>query len=248
MAGFRQHVTVSSALGVGYAAAAYFLGGVSPAPCLIAGGLTALGGMLPDLDSPTGQPVREVLGFTAAVAPLLLLKRIGFCMTYLAGVGIEIPQTFSSEALVVLMTACYLAVRFGGAWLLETFTVHRGMFHSIPAAFIVASSCFLLGDLPGPTRWLLALGALIGFFSHLFMDELWSIEWSGGMLGFKKSFGTALKLFSGSMAATAATYAVLLGMGYVVTREPSFTDGVAQLRANPTVQKVAAEWSDTTRR
>ena len=33
--------------------------------------------MLPDLDSPSGHPVREVMGFAAAVLPVLLLKRLG---------------------------------------------------------------------------------------------------------------------------------------------------------------------------
>src|SRR5439155_8354014 len=76
MAGFRTHITVSGALGVVY-------GGVAVQPmvfntetALLAAGLTTVGGMLPDLDSDSGVPVREMFGLAAVVLPLLLIPRL----------------------------------------------------------------------------------------------------------------------------------------------------------------------------
>src|SRR5207244_2570855 len=113
------------------------------------------------------------------------------------------PTSLSHERLVVLMAACYLGVRFGGAWLLDLLTVHRGMFHSLPAACIAALGAFLLCDAAtDEMRLFFAGGALAGFLSHLLMDELWSIHWRGLPVGLKRSAGSVLKLFSRSLPAT----------------------------------------------
>ena len=41
----------------------------------VAGGLCSASGMLPDLDSESGVPRREIIAFTAAVMPLLMFDR-----------------------------------------------------------------------------------------------------------------------------------------------------------------------------
>ena len=76
MAGFRTHIGVSTALGVGYGAAAANPLGHHPEAAFLAAGLTAVGGMLPDLDSDSGVPVRELSGLAAAVLPTLLIPRL----------------------------------------------------------------------------------------------------------------------------------------------------------------------------
>ena len=57
MAAFREHVTFSTVLGVGFAVGLKALGW-EPGPALLAGGLCGLAGMFPDLDSDSGKPVR----------------------------------------------------------------------------------------------------------------------------------------------------------------------------------------------
>ncbi|MEA1949803.1 MAG: metal-dependent hydrolase, partial [Planctomycetota bacterium] len=59
MAGFRTHITVSSLAGVGYGAGAHLLFDMPVPTCLLAGGLCGVAGMLPDIDSDSGRPLRE---------------------------------------------------------------------------------------------------------------------------------------------------------------------------------------------
>ena len=120
MAAYREHITVSGILGVAYACAAVFLFGYSLAQAAIVAVLTWVSGMLPDLDSESGRPIRELSGVVAAFAPLLLLHNA-------QAVGIH-----GDRALLFAIIA-YAAVKYGGAFLLGKLTVHRGMFHSLPA-------------------------------------------------------------------------------------------------------------------
>ena len=62
MANFQGHITTSSVLGVavGDFGAWYF--NYDWGTVFLAAGLTAIGGMLPDLDSDSGIPVRELFG------------------------------------------------------------------------------------------------------------------------------------------------------------------------------------------
>src|SRR5262245_40839902 len=75
MAGFRMHVGTSSALGVGYAGALHTMYGVPMETATVAGALCGFAGMLPDLDSDYGVPLREAMSFAAATIPVLLVNR-----------------------------------------------------------------------------------------------------------------------------------------------------------------------------
>ena len=68
MAAFRQHVTVSSTLGVAYTAACIYTG-TEWSLAALGGLLCALGGMLPDLDSDSGRPVAEILASPPPCCP-----------------------------------------------------------------------------------------------------------------------------------------------------------------------------------
>jgi hypothetical protein len=150
---------------------------------------------------------------------------------------------------VVVMAACYFAVRFVAAWLLDRLTVHRGMWHSIPAALITAAVAFLVLDAPSPmVRLFLAGGPFLGFMSHLVMDEIWSLRVTGGDVQVKKSSGTAMKFFSRSIPATLITYGILLGLCWVVLHDPVVDDAIAQLKHHPATPRIASEVMDQTRR
>ena len=183
MAAYREHITVSGTLGLAYAFAAVGMFGFSIIQATNAAILTWIAGMLPDLDSQSGKPVRELFGLTAALAPLLLLQHTNH-------VGI------SGDRAMLFALLLYGFIRYGGAALLGRVTVHRGMFHSIPALIIAAELTFLAYHSPSlPVRLLMACGVAVGFLSHLILDEMYNVQWDGVRLKLKSSAGSALKFF-----------------------------------------------------
>lgn len=204
MAGFRTHITTSSVLGVGYGTVGFFYLDVPLPTAVLAGGLCGVSGMLPDLDSDSGIPLRESVAFAAAVVPMLMFERF--------------EVLFNSREMVALAGALvYLLIRFGLAALLKKYTVHRGMFHSIPAAIIAAEVAYLLCITGGiEMRVYKAMAVFAGFMSHLILDEIWSLYWYRGRLRVKSSFGTAVKLWSKSTWANLSTYAKLAILTFVV--------------------------------
>jgi hypothetical protein len=208
MAGFRTHIATSTALGIGYAAGAHYLFAVPLESCVLAGGLCSISGMLPDLDSDSGVPLRESVAFAAAAVPVMMIRRF-------ERLGMPL------ETMILAGMVIYLVIRFGLAALLKRYTVHRGMFHSLPAALIAAEAAFLIFDQENLwLRYYTAGAVLLGFLSHLILDELWSIDVRRGRL--KKSFGTAIKFWGDSLWANVSTYAKVLGLTYLVANDPQW--------------------------
>jgi hypothetical protein len=230
MAGFRMHVTTSAVLGCGYAGVGHFVYGVHLDTSIVAGAMCGFSGMLPDIDSDYGVPLRETMAFTAAILPMML---VGHFQTLL----------LSHDAMALAAVSLYLFVRFGVTNIIRKYTVHRGMFHSLPACLIFAGLAFLMCA-TAPTfqiRCYKAGGVIAGFMSHLVLDEIYAIEWKGGRWRFKKSFGTAIKLWGDDGWANFTTYAKLvivvmfiLGEPTVIqhleARHPQFADQVDRVR------------------
>lgn len=205
MAGFRTHIATSTAIGAAYGFAGHIHWGIDPATCMVAAGLCGVAGILPDVDSETGHAHRELLTFLAAVTPMLMIDRF-------AHLGLTYEQ-------MVLAGGClYILVRFGLGELLGRYTVHRGMWHSIPAAAIAGLIASLLCSCEDTSLRLFKVAAVvIGYLTHLILDELWAIEWYRGRLRLKNSFGTALKLFGRSSWPNISTYGKLIlicGLAY----------------------------------
>jgi membrane-bound metal-dependent hydrolase YbcI (DUF457 family) len=201
VAGFRTHITVSGVLGVAYGGIAVQPVGFSTEAGVLAAGVTAVGGMLPDLDSDSGVPVREMFGLIAAVVPMLLIRRM-------------VHAGMSFESICATLLFAYLFIRYFVANVFKLLTVHRGMYHSLPA-MLIAGLCVYLAY---PDRWvriLLAVGVMLGFLSHLILDEVYSVDWRGLKPKLKSSAGSAVKFFSPSLPATAVCYLLLGGLTYL---------------------------------
>jgi hypothetical protein len=207
MASFVGHISLSAALGAAYGSLGAYYYQLDWGPALLGAGLTTIGGMLPDLDSDSGVPVREMFGLGAVLVPFLLLRRL-----------INLELTF--EQLVVVMAGIYLLVRYGLSEIFKRMTVHRGIFHSIPAMMIAGLTIFILYHSPDVTlRIYLAIGTMIGFLSHLVLDELYSVDFSGASLRLNQFAGSALKLYSQSWPVTVSAYLLLGCLGYVAGGE-----------------------------
>ena len=205
MAGFKTHIATSTAIGVAYGTTAALAYDAPLPACLLAGGLCSISGMLPDLDSGPGVPLRESVAFAAAVVPMLLVdrfKRLGM----------------APESIVLAGGLLYLLIRFGAGKMLAGLTVHRGMFHSIPALVIVGELAYLIRALENP--WMRAFNAgavMLGFASHLVLDEIWSIDVRH--LRLKSSFGTAIKLWGDCWWANLATYANVIVLALLISAD-----------------------------
>jgi hypothetical protein len=164
--------------------------------------------MLPDLDSDSGTPLKESLAFGSAVVPMLMVDRwqqLGLAPASMALAG----------------AATYLGIRFGVGYLLRRYTVHRGMFHSLPALAIVALLGYLVcasADLN--VRYFHSGALAAGYLSHLVLDEIWSLSLNRGRLKIKKSFGTALKIWGQSTWANVSTYAKLAVLAALAFGDP----------------------------
>jgi len=207
MAGFKTHITTSTVLGVGYGVAANTIYGVHWESCMLAGGLCSVSGMLPDLDSGPGVPLRESLAFAAAVVPMLMMHRWHH-------------MHMAPETMVLAGGILYILIRFGLGKLLRSYTVHRGMFHSIPALAIVGELAYLICAHENDwMRWFNACAVMTGFASHLILDEIWSIDFRRFRL--KSSSGTAIKFWGDCGWANALTYANVIILALLITQDPS---------------------------
>lgn len=203
MADFKTHVTFSSVLGCGYAFAG-MTAGMGMATSLVAGGLCGLSGMLPDVDSDSGIPRRETMGFAAAIVPMLLVDRFQ-------------QSQLTHDQMVLTAAGLYFGIRFGLAKLIGEFSVHRGMWHSIPAALIFAGLAFLItGSTDITVKYFKAFAVFLGTMSHLVLDEVYSVDTRGVIPKFKKSFGSAVKFWGKSPWANFSTYAKLAAVGLLV--------------------------------
>lgn len=202
MAGYRTHISVSGFLGVGYGAAAAYAMGFTPVQGALAGVFTWVSGMLPDLDSDTGRPLREVFSLIAAIVPLAMMGHL-------------LHWGKNPEGAMLLAVILYAAIRYGGAALLAKVSVHRGMFHSVPAMLIAAEIAYLgYKSDAAMVKMLMAGGVALGFLSHLILDEIYAVEWTGIRLRLNKAAGSAFKFVGKAFLPNVFTYALLMLLTY----------------------------------
>ena len=227
MADFKTHLTVSTLAGFGYGTAAFIVYELPLPTCILAAGLCGVSGMLPDIDSHSGKPLRESLAFAAAVVPMMLAHRL-------------MQFGLSHEWIILAGAGLYLTIRFLLAWFLKHYTVHRGMFHSIPAALIFGEIAFLLASGVTTQLRLYTAGAVvIGYLSHLILDEIWSIDFAHGFR-LKSSFGTALKFYSHDWWPNLTTFAKLAILTTLAFKEPGWMNEFYQQHMQQPVQQTAA--------
>ena len=232
MADFKTHITFSSLLGAGYGGAAYGLFDVPLPTCVLAAGLCGVSGMIPDVDSNTSRPLREGLAFAAAVIPIMLVDRF---------------QQFglSTEMVILAGALTYLFVRFGVGELVRRCTVHRGMFHSLPAAVVFGELAFLLTSGEDLRLRIYQAGAVaLGYLSHLLLDEVYSIEARGVRVRLKQSFGSAVKLLGPKWWPNISTCLILAVFTFLVFKEPGWMAKHYQHRIKPTVEHAATKVVD----
>lgn len=210
MANFNTHLSIAAAasLGSAFFAVNVHLISATDIPWLFF--LGTLGGLLPDIDASNSKPVKLLFFVLALLGVAAALHALKDC--------------YAPYPLLLVLTVTYLFIRYGLFALFNRLTVHRGVFHSILAAlfFGLLMTCisyrFLHDDILH--AWLNGVFIALGFIVHLLLDELYSVDLSNSRM--KKSFGTALKLFSynNMTASTLMTVCIILLYGMAPTPTP----------------------------
>ena len=156
---------------------------MSPTESVLAFLLGTFGGLMPDVDSDNSTSIG--IGFTI----------VSFLVTILA-MFIK-STTYSIVELLIMGAVVFSFIRFGVISVFRKISKHRGMFHSIPVAFIwgiiTAIVMHLMFGLDSLVSWVYGLMVTFGYLVHLTLDEIYSVDLGNKRI--KKSFGTALKLF-----------------------------------------------------
>ena len=124
--------------------------------------------MAPDLDHDASIPLRFVFRTLAILVPIIAIQKHP-----------ELHSTMEEGICYFILIA--LAILFPIRWLFGKLTVHRGIFHSVPAIFIYGCLIFLLSgrqrhDIPfqndGHLLW-------SGIFRSFTLDEYSSLNFNG---------------------------------------------------------------------
>lgn len=184
MADFKTHM-LGAALVSGVAATGIaMVSDIGPSAVLGLFALGVVGGILPDIDSDTSIPIRVAFNVLSVIAGFLVVFRFS--------------EVYSLLELLVLGLAGFALVRFGIFSAFTRFTVHRGLFHSIPAALVAGMITAIIAhelfNAHPVKAWSWGSFVFGGFLVHLILDEIYSVDLMGMQV--KRSFGTALNFGS----------------------------------------------------
>jgi len=202
VADFNTHFFVATAVGAIYATAAT-KGLVLPTEAaLLLASMTAIGGILPDIDLKDSKPSKALFLVLGALLAILWMA--------------EQIERFSVVELLAVGALLFVGIRYLLWWLFHQFTVHRGSLHSLTASAMFGSCaavlCYHFWAFTATESWLAGVAVTLGCVTHLLLDELYSVDFTGARI--KRSFGSALKLFDGArwpgslavLAVTAAAF------------------------------------------
>ena len=183
MANFKTHF-IASALSSGALSSAFLtLDIFDNTQAMVAFGIGTLAGLAPDIDADNSKPLNIAFTMIAII--------ISF-FTVFAQAG-----RFSIVEMVLFWLFLFFIIRFVFMLLFQAFTTHRGIFHSIPMALLLAQIVVLLFyyfySVEIATAYYYGLFFLFGYLLHFALDELVSVNLFG--LSVKRSLGTAMKFF-----------------------------------------------------
>ena len=206
MAKDQSHISFSLVIAVTYSAFGFFLLDVHPEPIILAAAIIVIAGILPNIDAGPDAPL-ELGGMLSAVVPIAVLEFF------------PIIKTGGITRVALVVICCYLLARILIVRLLFSFTEHRGIMHSIPAALLTGEFVyFLFWDLPQTERLFLACAGLLGFMSHLALDGMGNLQLIGGA-GKKSNPSPTMKFTGNSWASTIVIYFFVGYLGWLIFQD-----------------------------
>jgi membrane-bound metal-dependent hydrolase YbcI (DUF457 family) len=156
-----------------------------------------VGGILPDIDHNNSIPIKILQFFLSNLIAFLIIVR------YLG--------KYPILNILFLWIVSYISVNIL-FFLFKKLTTHRGIIHSIPAAFffffLVSLISYKYFGLNVLKSYLIGLFVFIGYITHLILDEVYSVDITGRRI--KKSFGSAFKLYSYNKKTTFFMYLLII--------------------------------------
>jgi hypothetical protein len=182
MADFNTHLGTASVVSMITATIFYGAKTISPQEFVYYFCLGTFSGTLPDIDSDTSTALKNFFNFLGVMlAFLVLFLRIG---------------KLSILEMMIIWATVFSIVRYGIIQIFTWYTVHRGIFHSIPAALATGLTVGIICDhffhMSPMKSWLSIFFVTVGYLSHLILDEIYSIEFSSARI--KWTFGSACKI------------------------------------------------------
>ncbi len=208
MANFNTHFSAAAVQSGMIATGLLALGHIEPAEATLCFVLGTAGGLAPDLDAERSTPVN--------IAFSVLAVLLAFASVFAVANRLSIAES------VILWLVLYVVTRVAFAHLFAAITVHRGMYHSVPAALLAGVlTANVLHALFAQTAFIATLYGLVvslAYLQHLALDELVSVNITGRRI--KRSFGTAMKLFDRRNYFTTALTWALLAVAVAVAPDP----------------------------
>ena len=203
MAGFKGHLAFGMVTGVIWCCIIAYLSLLQPVFLPFIFVVTVLASFLPDLDSDGGVPLRVLLIVVSVVS--------GFYVGYFSFQK-NLDHSIIIPGLYGLVYGLFNYFIIGGVF--KKITVHRGMFHSIPAAILSILITLTILNIYIDSlnqKLIFSISVGIGYLCHLILDELNSVVNLGGTPFIpNKSLGSALKFFSNSRFINISVYALIL--------------------------------------
>lgn len=203
MANFQNHLLY----GLGTSAVSTLVGylqfGLTRIQAFAAFFLATLASLAPDLDHSESVPGKIFFDVLGVLFPISLIHFIP--SNYL--------KNFRTEHWIIYFCLGYIFIKYILFRIFGNITEHRGIFHSIPAAIICGQVIFFLfPHLVIRQRITIGVIGMVGYLTHLFADECYSVDWNNNE--FKRSFGTAIDLGRVHKVSTWIGYTIICILGY----------------------------------
>jgi hypothetical protein len=215
MANFPTHIAVGTVVSGALATVTLAADVVAPENLVAVTLAGVLGSVLPDIDLKDSRPSHAMFA--------------GLGVFFAFTVLFSLQQKYSVAEMIILWLGTLVLVRYVAHAFFHRLSAHRGIWHSLLAsAFCGCATATVYATVlgrPAGVAWLAAGFMVIGYLTHLILDELYSVDVMDTRL--KASFGTALKIIDPRHPGATAAMAIATVIAFVLAPPmQSFLDGV----------------------
>jgi hypothetical protein len=213
MANFNTHFVVGAGASSTLSGTLLAMGAISSTEALMAFAFGTVGSLLPDIDSSRSKAIELAFTLFAMLSTVLMIF-------------VQVKH-YSLIEMFIMAGFLFVVLRYGVIELFRRVSIHRGMFHSVPAGVIwglgtviLVKHIFYIDDF---IAWIYGIMVTFGYLVHLILDEIYSVDLKNRKI--KKSFGTAFKLYkidtNFAIIQTATMYVVIV---YLLKEAPDSSE------------------------